>query len=85
MEPGAGAMYKAGRPLAAYDEFDGDESVFFQLISSADEDKNVDLMESLISVDRKRHANPKYLQYWRASAAVLKKDWKGVFDPRARR
>ncbi len=73
-------MYKAGRPLAAYDEFDGDESVFFQLISSADEDKNVDLMESLISVDRKRHANPKYLQYWRARAAVLKKDWKGALE-----
>ena len=73
-------MSKAGRPLAAYDEFDGEEIVFKQLINTADRDKNADLIESLISVDRKRHANPKYLSFWRARAAALKQDWKTARD-----
>jgi tetratricopeptide (TPR) repeat protein len=70
------AMYKAGRSMAAYDESDGDESVFGQLISNAEADKNVDLVEALISAHQKRQADPKYLQFWRARTAAMRQDWK---------
>jgi hypothetical protein len=69
------AMYKAGQAVAAHDEFAGDESVFMQLINHAEADKNVELVEALIAAAGKRHADPKYLHYWRARAAALKQDW----------
>lgn len=69
------ALYKAGRSIEAYGEFDDDESVFMQLMNHADADKNVDLIEALIAADQKRNRDPKYLQYWRARAAALKQDW----------
>jgi hypothetical protein len=51
-----------------------------QLINNAEADKNVDLVEALIEVHQKRHADPKYVQFWRARAAALKQDWQGVVE-----
>jgi tetratricopeptide (TPR) repeat protein len=74
------AMYKAGRSMAAYDVFAGEESVFRQLSNHAEADKNVDLLEELILAAAKRHANPRYLQFWRARAAALKQNWQAAVE-----
>jgi tetratricopeptide (TPR) repeat protein len=74
------AMHKAGRSLEAYDESDGDEGVFNQLINHAEADKSLDLVEALITVHGKRHGDPKYLQFWRARAATLKQDWQRAVE-----
>jgi tetratricopeptide (TPR) repeat protein len=73
-------MHKAGRSMAAYDEFDGDESVFNQLFTQAESDKNVDLVEALISNHQKRHTDLEYLPFWRARAAALKQDWQRAVE-----